>query len=76
MLQGSCISGVVGTKMPKFCLIGDVAETAARMEKRGTPDCIHASEAVVDVVPDEAWVRQGQVKDSSERQTYTYLLHV
>ena len=29
--------------------------TAAEMEKSGTPGCIHASQDVVDLVPEEQW---------------------
>ena len=54
--QGSCISGIIGTKNVKFSLFGDDVVTAATMEKTGTPDCIHASSSVVDLVPDEDWV--------------------
>ena len=39
----------------KFCTFGDLVVTAAEMEKSGTPGCIHASQDVVDLVPEEQW---------------------
>ena len=72
---GSCISGIIGTRNFKFSLLGDDVTIAAAMEKTGVPDCIHASEDIVKLVPEERW-EKCKVHEAAVQSVRSFLLSV
>ncbi|KAF5834574.1 hypothetical protein DUNSADRAFT_8699 [Dunaliella salina] len=71
--SGDVVSGLIGTKLPKFSIFGDSMCTAARMESTGKPGRIHVSETTQGLLPEYAWESVGKINVKGKGMMQTYL---